>query len=151
MMKDKLKLEGWIHIEHYDKNGNLKNIREVKNLIVNAGIQEVAKLIGAGLGGTAFQYVQTGTGTTSPTANDTDLESATGSRVSATVTNETTTVTGDTVQFVSTHSYTSSLAITEAGIFNASSGGTMLARQVFSAINVENGDTIQLTWKVVLS
>ena len=150
-MQEGIKIKGHLTLRHFDKDGNLIEVIDLDNTIVNVGLAEVAQLVGAGLGGTTFEYVQTGTGTTSPTASDTDLESATGSRVQATVTNETVTVSNDTVQFVSTHSYTSSLAITEAGIFNASTGGTMLARQTFSAINVNNGDSIQITWKVTFS
>ncbi|MCD6583644.1 MAG: hypothetical protein J7K71_03045 [Candidatus Omnitrophica bacterium] len=98
----------------------------------------------------AFTYVAIGTGTTSPSASDTVLGNEV-SRVSATVGRTTTSVTNDTATFDATFSFSSSYAITEAGIFNASSGGTMLARQTFSAINVASGDTLKISWKVQVS
>jgi hypothetical protein len=42
-------------------------------------------------------------------------------------------------------------AITEAGIFNASSAGDMLARTVFSVITKDANDTLSITWTITLS
>ena len=36
----------------------------------------------------------------------------------------------------------------EHGVFNASTGGTMMDRSVFSAIGVESGDTVQFTYEL---
>jgi len=41
--------------------------------------------------------------------------------------------------------------VTESAVLNASSAGTMLCRQTFSAINVADGDTLQITWKVTVA
>ena len=41
-------------------------------------------------------------------------------------------------------------AITEAGIFNAASVGTMLARATFTAINKGASDTLAITWTVTV-
>ena len=60
----------------------------------------------------------------------------------------TTTVTNDTAQVTKTFTVTGTFAVTEAGLLNASSAGTLLCRQVFSAVNVLNGDSLQITWKV---
>jgi len=38
--------------------------------------------------------------------------------------------------------------VTESGVLNDASTGTLLARQVFSAINVASGDSLQITWKI---
>jgi hypothetical protein len=49
-------------------------------------------------------------------------------------------------------SYTSSLAITEWGLFNQSAqGGTMWDHRVFSAINVNSGDSIQFTYTLTIN
>lgn len=42
-------------------------------------------------------------------------------------------------------------SIKEAGIFSASSGGTMLCRTVFLPVNKEHGDSITITWVVTIS
>ena len=120
------------------------------NGITNAGFAEIAGLILTDVGGTPFDYIAIGTGTTAfdPTQtaliSETHREAGTGSR-------ETTAVTNDTAVLVATFSgYTGSEAITESGVFNASSGGTMLCRQVFTALNIDwdQGDTLTITWKI---
>jgi hypothetical protein len=41
-------------------------------------------------------------------------------------------------------------AVTEAGLFNASSGGTMLCRTVFSVVNKGAQDILNITWVITL-
>jgi len=115
-----------------------------------AGFAEVAGLIVADVGGTAFDYIAIGTGTTSPTPSDTALEAevirkaADGSRISTVYTN-------DTAKWVATFSSADGLSgtddISELGVFNAASGGVMLFRKTFTAksINWDDGDTLEAT------
>jgi hypothetical protein len=125
-----------------DKEGNVKQEYDSgwsPNGITNAGMAEVAGLITLDVGGTAFDYIAIGTGTTTfdPTqtalSNEIKRKAGTGSRV-------TTIVTNDTAQYVTTFSSADGLsgtsAVTESGVFNQSSGGTMLCRQTFSALNI---------------
>ena len=42
-------------------------------------------------------------------------------------------------------------ALTEAGLFSASTGGTMLARTVFSVVNKSASDILTITWTVTVS
>ena len=42
-------------------------------------------------------------------------------------------------------------AVTEAGIFNAASGGTMLCRTVFSVVNKGADDSLSVTWTITLT
>jgi hypothetical protein len=67
---------------------------------------------------------------------------------SNTISNVTTTVTNDTMQVVGTVAETATIAVTESGLFNADTNGSLLCRQTFSAVNVVNGDSIQFTWKI---
>jgi len=145
---DSIRLKGILKIEHY-RNGKKIDERIVENLIVNVGKAQVSGLIGGVVTG-VFSYIAVGTGTTAPASTDTALGTEV-ARASSTNTRVTTNVTNDTLQLQATFNFTSSYAITEAGIFNASTGGTMLARQTFGAINVANGDSIVITWKVVVS
>ncbi len=87
------------------------------------------------------------TGTTAAAVGDTALETQAG-RVSLT----STTVTTNSVAYVATFpAGTGTGAITEAGIFNASTGGTMLCRTVFSVINKGAADTLGITWTVTVN
>jgi len=152
-------LRGWFEIDHI-RDGQIIDHRLVNNVITNAGLAEVAGLINSDQAGslTAFDYIAIGTGTTAASASDTQLEAeivgSGGERrggADVTGTRVTTTVTNDTSQWVTTFSFTGSFAVTESGVFNQASGGTMLSRQTFSAINVASGDSLQITWKVQCS
>lgn len=125
------------------------------NLIVTRGKRIIADQVG-GTTTAPVTAIALGTGTTAAAASDTalgtEISTGGGSRGAATVTNTTTTTTGDTEQWVKTFSFSSSFAVTEEGLFdNNTSGGNMLARQVFSAVNVANGDSLQITHKVQVS
>jgi len=139
-----------------DSEGNIKQEYDSgwsENGITNVGMAEVAGLILLDVGGTPFDYIAIGTGTTAfdPTqtalVNEIKRKAATGTRV-------TTTVTNDTAQLVTTFSSADGLsgtsAVTESGVFNASTGGVLLCRQVFSALNInwDAGDSLQATWKI---
>jgi len=135
--------------------GSWVDMKVSPNLVVTAGKALVAQRLG-GLGGaSAVSHIAVGTGTTSPASGDTTLQTELASsgltRASATVTNTTVTVTNDTCQATTTFTVTGTQAVTESGLFNASSGGTLLCRQTFSAINVVSGDTLQVTWKVTMA
>jgi hypothetical protein len=74
-------------------------------------------------------------------------------RKAGTGTRVTTTVTNDTFQLVATFSSADTLSgssnVTEVGMFNDAAAGTMLMRQVFTAIpcNWDIGDTLEMTIK----
>lgn len=144
-----LDLQGFGLLGHYA--GTMK----IKNLVVSAGKAGVASRINGSGGEAAFTYLAVGTGVTAAAAGDTTLQTETAtsglSRASATVSRITTSVTNDTAQLDKTFSVTGTVAVTEAGALNAASSGTLLGRQVFSAVNVVNGDTLQITYKFQVS
>ena len=129
--------------------GNWQNEMVIANLITNAGKAGVASRINGAGSEAAFTYVGIGIGTTAANAADTALQSeittAGGQRASATPTRTTTTVTNDTARNVVTFTFTGAFAVTEAGELNASSAGVLLNRQVFTAVNVASGDSLQVT------
>lgn len=111
----------------------------------------VAATDGSGAHGTFNDYIyhQSGTGTNAESNADTGLQTPTGSRVTGTRVDASSGSNG-VYQSVATISYSSTLAITEHGLFNASTGGTLMDRSVFSAINVNNGDSIQFTYTLTI-
>lgn len=156
-MNQGAKLNGWIKIDHFDTEGNLIETVETPNALTNTGFTEVAGLFCSDQSGsyTAFDYIAVGTGTTAATATNTQLgteETQNGlTRAASTGTLVQVNVANDTAQLVKSFTVTGNVAVTESGVFNASSAGTMLCRQTFSAINVANGDTLQITWKVTVA
>ena len=96
-----------------------------------------------------FKFHDSGVGTTAAAVGDTDIETTDGeSRATGTQTEG---ASANIYRSVGTISYTTTKAITEHGLFSQSTGGTLLDRHVFSAINVENGDSIQFTYDLTCS
>ena len=125
------------------------------NLVVNAGLAGMASRCNGAGAEAAFTYLAVGTGTTAPAAGNTTLEAEivdSGlARAVATCTRVTTTVTNDTAQLDKTWNVTGTKAVTEAGALNAAAAGVLLGRQTFSAVNVANGDTLQVIYKFQMS
>ena len=144
-IETRVKIESKIY---HIRNGKIIATRK-GTTFVNSGKSAVAGLIN-GVVTNYFEYIAIGTSSTAESASQTALGSET-HRASATTSRITTNVSDDTAQWVHTFSFTSSYAICESGIFDSSSGGTMLARAVFSTLNVESGDKLQVTWKAVVS
>lgn len=130
--------------------GSWSRVKVVSNLVTNAGVAGVASRVNGAGGEAAFTFVAIGTGVVAAAAGDTalgaEITTGGGARASATASRVTTDVANDTARLVNTFTFTASFAITESGILNAASAGVLLARQVFSAVNVVNGDTLQITW-----
>jgi hypothetical protein len=94
---------------------------------------------------TAYDYHDCGTGVGAEAVGDTGLGTPYGgARTNGTPTNPSAGV----YRSVGTVSFTSTLAITEHGLFSAAAAGTLLDRSVFSAINVVSGDAIQFTYSL---
>jgi len=149
-IKEPAKLKGKFSIAVLDKKGNTKESFEIPNTVMNAGIAEVTGLMLEDVGGTAFDYLAIGTGNSAPNATETALVGEK-YRSAGTGSQETDTITDDTAQLTTSISITSSISIQEAGVFNSSSAGTMLARTTFSAVNVNDGDTVNLGYGIILS
>lgn len=172
-MEEKFAIIDEISFVHKDKNGkvikkynsnNWKNRLLIKlhlkrhECIVAVGMANVAGLILTDVGGTAYDYMAIGTGTTEATVSDTKLENQKGVRQLTVGTRVTTTQTNDTAQWVATFSkaidstLTGTDAISEVGIFYDATGETdsMLMRQTFTAENMnwDAGDSIEFTVKV---
>ena len=63
-----------------------------------------------------------------------------------------TVVSGGTVTYVATFGAGEGTgAVTEAGLFNASSGGTLLCRTVFAVVNKGSQDSMTITWSDTVS
>ena len=93
-----------------------------------------------------FKYHDSGTGTTAENKTDTALETPCGeSRDTGTQAEGTT---ANIYKSVATHTYAGSFAITEHGLFSASTGGTLMDRSVFAAINVGVDDKIEFTYEL---
>lgn len=140
MVNDILSMRGDVEIT---LNG--KTVLEKKNLIVTAGKAFLANAV-LNSSASPFTNMAIGTGTTAAALGDTTLGSElarsafTSSSVASNVVTLSTTYAAGT----------GTGALTEAGIFNAGSGGTMLSRVVFSAINKGAADSLTITWTITV-
>jgi len=118
-------------------------------LLVNTGRAIVTNRIKGS--GTEPVYVAYGTGAGTTAAADTTLFTETGARQTGTSTQQTTSTTNDTYQVVGTQTAGGTLAITNAGLFDASTSGNLFVKGDFSTINLSSGDSIQFTFKTQFS
>ena len=141
MLTDNMKLVGKLSIAINDEV-----VQEVNNLVVTTGKNFVASRIKDATA-SAMSNMAIGTGSTSPAAGDTALgnESARVALTSTTVTN------ADVAYVASFGAGTGTGAITEAGLFNASSSGTLFCRTTFSVVNKGADDSMTITWTVTVS
>ena len=97
-----------------------------------------------------LKFHDSGVGTTAAVAGDTDIETTDGeARVAGTQIDG---AAGAWVyKSVGTITYTTSKAITEHGLFTIVTGGTMVDRHVFAAINVVNTDQIEFTYEITFT
>lgn len=116
-------------------------------VVTDAGVQAVVDGFQGTFTISNFKYHGSGTGGTAESASQTALVTEVATRATG---SQTEGASANIYRTVGTVSYTSTLAITEHGIFSASSAGTMLDRSLFSAINVINGDSIAFTYDLTL-
>jgi hypothetical protein len=151
MLDDSLKTKGLVQVELLDAAGKVKETREIPNLVVNSGLAYIASRIKDSTA-TAMSHMAVGSGNINAAAADTGLGTQLGRVALDSTTLVTTAATNDAVQYVATFAAgTGTGAITEAGIFNASSAGTMLCRTKFDVINKGPLDTLVITWKVTVA
>lgn len=135
--------------------GYWSTVKMVRNGVTTVGKALIAGRLNASGAPAAADYIAVGTGVVAFSAADTTLGTETAvsglSRAQGTVSLVTTTTTNDTAQVTKTFTVTGTVAVTESGVLNAASVGTLLCRQTFSAINVVNGDSLAITWKVAIS
>ena len=141
MINDGLKMTGAVAIA---LNGEV--VQEIPNLVVTAGKNFVASRM-KDTTKAAMTHMAIGTNNTSAAAGQTALssEAARGALTS-------TTVSTNTIAYVETFAAgTGTGAIVEAGVFNASSGGTMLCRTIFAVVNKGSADAMTITWTITVS
>jgi len=146
MINEGLKLRGDVALVLRDKDGNVKSEQKVKNLIVDTGLNFICDRMKDDE--TAMTRMALGSGTTAPAAGNTALESQLGSREAL----DSSTVSNNTITYVASFEAGDATgAVTEAAIFNAASGGTMLCRVTFSVVNKAADDTLSVNWQLTLT
>lgn len=144
---DGIKITGHVLLELRGPDGVLKHREETNNLVVTAGKNHIADQLSSSPGQAAMGWMEIGTGSTAAAAGDTALGTAVDRNALTSRTDA-----ANVVTYVGTWAAGdgTNSALREAGIFNAASAGTMLARVVYSNIDKQAGDTLTITWTVTV-
>ena len=141
MITEELKLTGHVTVAVNDEV-----VQEIPNLVVTAGKGYVASRMKDD-SASAMSHMAVGTDNSAAAAGDTALGTESG-RVALT----STTVSDNVITYVATFpAGTATATLVEAGVFNASSSGTLLWRTVFAAVNKASSDAMTITWAITAS
>lgn len=132
-----------MRVELRDQFGNIKQLRHVYNTVTTNGKYGIADQILASPSLGKPTHMAIGTG--SPAANALGTELDRNALTSKTRNNAVITMIADWAAGDGTG------AITEAGVFDASSSGNMWLSTSFSTINKAAGDTLSITWTLTVS
>jgi hypothetical protein len=153
-MQNTLKIKGIYEFEIRDTDGNIRDTWTVENLVVNAGLAQLALLTGDA-SATPFTFLAVGTDSTAVAGSQTTLVAETTTsgleRKAGTVSRVTTTATNDTYQITTTWTATGSVTVEEVGVFNDASAGTMLSRALTTTKAVTSGETLTGTYKLIFA
>lgn len=148
MIQESMKLHGAITLMLKKANGEVETVHK-DNIIVDVGFDFIADAIGKSASRPGVMgYIALGTGTTAAAAGQTalvteiDRNAATYAHTAGT---KTFTFTADFAAGDATG------AITEAGVFNASSSGIMLDRVVFPVVNKGADDSLTAVFTFTMS
>jgi len=145
-----LAIKGLVVLELFGPDGELKERRETRNLVVNDGLYHIADQL-SDQGESAMSHMAVGTDDTAAAAGNTALGSEEG-RVALTSTTQGAGASANEVTYVATFGAgTGTGALVEAGILNADTNGDLLARTVYSVINKGAGDSLTVTWVLTIS
>ena len=148
MIQDSMKLHGAITLMLKKANGDVETVHK-DNIIVDVGFDFIADAIGKAASRPGVMgFIALGTGTTAAAAGQTALVTEL-DRNAATYAH-----TAGTKTFTFTAEFAAgdaTGAITEAGVFNASSSGIMLDRVVFPVVNKGADDSLTAVFTFTMS
>lgn len=146
MLNEQIKVTGDLVVVITGPDGKEKERRELKNLVVTTGKGFIASRM-VGTSANVMSHMAIGSGTTAAAAGDTTLGTELG-RVSL----GSSSASGAVATYVATFpAGTGTGAVTEAGILNSGTTGTLLCRTVFSVVNKGADDAMSITWSITVS
>lgn len=146
MINENIKVTGDVSIKVFDEQGNVKDERTIKNLVVTTGKGFIAsRMVDASA--STMSHMAVGSSSTSAANTDSALGGELG-RAALTSSS----ASGAVVTYVASFAAgVGTGAVVEAGVFNASSSGTMLCRTTFAVVNKGANDGMSITWTITVS
>jgi len=148
MTKENIHVKGKVSLTLRNAFDEIVEVRDAENLITNAGFDFICDVMGNPTQPNDMGWIAVGSGVTPANVTDTALEHELG-RVANTYSH-----TPGTKTYTASGTFASGVAtgpITEAGLVNASTGGTLLNRQTFDVINKGANDSLEVKWTLTLS
>jgi hypothetical protein len=149
---------GRLYVTVFRTGGKIENLGLVSTKVVTtAGVNYLRDDFAAGAGSadiSTFKYHECGTGTNAEAVGDTALQTPCTTVLNPDSTRAVGTQDNGTSKHyksVGTLTFDGAAAVTEHGLFQATTTGTLWDRSQFSAINVASGDSIQFTYDLTLS
>jgi hypothetical protein len=148
---ENFKVVGKLTIDLFDETGALKSSKTVDNLVVTAGLGFITSRM-TGTASAIMSHMAVGTSSTAPARGDTTLGAEIARVALTSTTVATVTYTNDSVVYAATFGTgVGTGALVEAGILNASTGGTLLCHTAFATVNKGASDTMAITWTVTVN
>lgn len=144
-LNELFKLVGKVHVTVTNEHGEIVE-QLAANTVMTVGKNFTASRM-VGVASNVMSHMALGSSSANPTDPAQTALGAELGRVALTASTATTNVVTYTATF---GTGVATGAVTEAGIFNASSAGTMLCRVVFAVVNKGANDTIAITWTVTV-
>ncbi len=144
-MEDSFKVAGSVTLTSYNSSNVVCNTLHIPNLVVSTGKTFIASRMSSNTANVmGFIAVGFGSEITAPTTTALQSENA---RASTSVTGGT--ASGNTVTYSSSFGFNEANgSLTEAGIFNEPSGGTMLCRTTFPAYVKTSSEVLAVSWTI---
>jgi len=139
-------LRGDLHLRFVNQETGEVREYDERNLVVTTGKAHLADQLASKAQAT-MSHMAIGTGTTAAAAGDTALQTELDRNALTSLINS-----GNTVTYIGDWAAGDGTgAVTEAGIFNSGSAGTMLARSVFAVRNKGASDSLTITWTLTIN
>ena len=145
-MRNTLRIKGRMSLRVLGPDGRVKDERQIDNVITDLGCAHVADQM-SDQSNAALSHMAVGSGTGGTTAlNAEEGRVALDSTTQGSGAND-----NDVVYVAMFPAGTATAALTEAGIFNDASVGTMFNYAAFAAINKGASDSLEITWTVTFA
>lgn len=147
MLNDSLKVTGEVNIKVFGPNGELKKELNKSNLVVATGKNFIASRV-ARNDSVPMSHMAVGTGGSQVAV----AADATLNNQLARIPIATPVVQNNVITFTGVFGPTFGTGtLSEAGIFNSPTAGTMLCRTTFPAVEKEEDDIIAVTWSITIN
>lgn len=145
-MQTEIKVTGELFVELHSESGEVLASQHIPNMVVTAGKGFIASRM-AGVASAVMSHMAVGSSNTAESAGQTALVAQT-----AIVALTSTTPSANQITYLATFGAgVGTGTIAEAGIFNAASSGTMLARSTAVSLTKGATDTLTITWVVTIN